>query len=207
MSTHLLPSSRVAKTNEPSRTPSDSKQRRRSNEFEEWDEEFDWNSLGPSPENSISEQVGGQAFRPPIPSAIQSAVSVPVPLAAPSKESDLSPSLQSRTLGPTPSIPPTYTSPGPAALPPTPYANLIPQLSGTGIYKKVIEVWRVQPSTTLPDEEAANMPLDIGNIRTLELRHDWKQAATDEETTCVVNAVRDTGGGVRDGPQHHVSWV
>jgi hypothetical protein len=207
MSTRLLPSSRVTKTNESGRIPSDSKQRRRSNASEEWDEDFDWNSLGHSPENAISEQVGGQAFHPPIPSAIQPAVSVPVPLAAPSEESDLSPFLQSRTLGLTPSVPPTYTSPEPAALSLTPCTNLMPQLSGTGIYRKVIEVWRVQPPTRLHDEEAAHAPLDIGKIRALELRRDWKQVVTGEETTCVVNAVRDTEGGLRDGPQHHVSWV
>lgn len=162
--------------------------------------------LGPSPENAISDNVGPVRINTAVPSAVSSTF----PVMVVSGISQVEGSLRSPQDGGTAAGAaqgPTFQSTAPRVLSWGRGASgVISQEPATGIFRKLVDVWRVQPYAS-GDEEAANGLLAAGEIHVMEIRRDWDQVTTDEEQACVLKIVNGVNGHLSTGSKNHILWM
>jgi hypothetical protein len=81
------------------------------------------------------------------------------------------------------------------------------QNAATGIFRKLVEVWRVQPPQASPDEEAGSLPGASAGTRVIEIRHDWKQTATEGESLCILKQVNGIQTTLSNQSALHLLWM
>jgi hypothetical protein len=81
-----------------------------------------------------------------------------------------------------------------------------PSGSGTGIFRKVVDVWRIQPPGGLEDEEAAVIA-NVEKPAILEIRYHWKQVVSGEEQSCVLKTVNGINGELSGDSEKHLLWM
>jgi hypothetical protein len=189
----------------------------------------DFNALPRSPENSVSDRIGLSLLysdtSPPntkadnkgadassnallnIPSTIPPALPINIPSITLTTGSSSDPPIHRNGHIKQPIVtPPIRNTADPAYY--IPYAGRDEsRILGAGIYRKLVEPWRVQLGRPQSDEEAFPVGGAIGKTKTFEVRHDWEQAAADETPTCTLNVVKATDTVIRDSTDRHMLWV